>query len=449
MKFHSLRSSLTSTFLAVAAGVILGSCGGGGATTNAGQGGAFQVLPKDATFFAGVPATIQVLGGRGPYAVTSSEPGLLPVPNTLNGNILEVVAANPGVIDTGLGPTDLPVRSVTITAREVGGASDATVIKVAQNFLLGYNVSMAASGCSATATGTGGAAAPQACAGGQTVVRIAPTFNGNLKGDRSITLKAIKGPYSWLFPTNDVNGNPVVAGDTLTAVTDHSGVLTAVMQVNPGVATQVGVLRVIDTETGVYIDTAFVIEGSVNAGALTVIPDAFTFTGLLATDCGTGSGTVTVLDGTPPYMATSSDSSVRVSPSTSTTNPGTFTITATNPHLCLTGAAVVITDSVGGRASVSVDTLAGAGTPPAMTVSPTAITLACGASASAAIVGGSGSYSATSSLNRVSVLISGSTITFTRLTGDPAPPYPTTANVLVSDGSTVTTVVVTVPPSCP
>ena len=79
------------------------------------------------------------------------------------------------------------------------------------------------------------------------------------------------------------------------------------------------------------------IVGSIAAGTLTAIPSALSFTGLLTTDCGTGSATVSVLDGTPPYMAISSDISVRVTPATSNTNPGTFTIEATNPNLCLTG----------------------------------------------------------------------------------------------------------------
>ena len=460
MKFHSLRSSLTGTLLAIASSLILGSCGGGGATTNPGQGGGFQILPKDATFYAGIPATIQVLGGRGPYAITSSEPGILPVPNTLNGNILEVVPTNPGVVDTGLAAGDLPVRSVTVTAREVGGASDAAVIKVAQNFLLGYNVSMVASGC-ATPAGTGGTGgttttvAPQACAGGQTTVTLASVFNGSLMGDRSVTLQAIKGPYSWVFPTNDISsGSPVItdAGKTLTAVTDHSGRLTAIMQVDPNVPTQVAVLRVIDTQTGAYIDNAFVIEGSTNGGALTAIPSKLSFTGALTSDCGTGSATVSVLDGAPPYMATSSDLSVRVTPATSNTNPGTFTIEATNPNLCLTGATVLITDSVGARATVTVDTLAGGGSPPTLTVSPAALNLACSSSASVAVVGGSGSYSVVSSHPRVTAVVLGNTITVTRLGApanpDPAPPYAPTASLLISDGATVVTVVATVPISC-
>lgn len=442
MKFHSLRSSLAGTFLAIAASLLLGACGGGGATTNPGQGGTFQIIPAAATFYAGVPATIQVLGGRGPYALSSSDPGVLPVPATLNGNSFEVVPNNPGVVDTGLTAGELQVLSVTITARETGGTSVQATIKVGQNFLLGYGVTMVASGCSASASGAGGTA-PQACAGGQTTVTLSAVFNGNLQGDRQFTFQALQGPFGWIFPTTGVVGNSV------TTVSDHLGVATAIMQVNPGVATQVAVLRVIDTATGVYQDVAFVIAGAANAGALTVIPSSFTFTGQLTTDCGTGSGSFQVLDGTAPYTATSSDSSLMVSPATTSSNPGQFTITATNPNLCLTNASVVVTDSIGGRATVTVTTSPGAGTTPAMTVSPTAVTLACGTSASVAVVGGSGSYSAVSSVSRVTSLITSTTITLTRLIHDPAPPYPTTATVLVSDGTTVVPVTVTIPASCP
>ncbi len=444
MNFHSLRSSLAGTFLAVAASLILTSCGGGGATTNPGQGGAFQIIPAAATFYAGVPATIQILGGRGPYAVSSSDPGVLPVPTTLNGNSFEVVPNNPGVVDTGLTAGELPVRSVTVTARETGGASAQSVIKVGQNFLLGYNVTFSTTTCTAAA---GAATAAQACAGGQTLVTVSAVFNGNLQGDRQLTFQAIQGPYGWVFPATGAVGN------SINVVTDHFGTASAILQVNPNVGTQIAVLRVLDTATGVYQDTAFLIAGSPNAGTLTVIPTTFTFGAALASQCGTGQGTVVVLDGTPPYMAVSTDPNVRVTPASSPSNPGQFTISASNPNICLTSASVVITDSTPGnpgRGTVTVTTTQGTTALPALAASPTSLTLVCGGTGSVSVVGGSGSYSASSSLNRVTAVVSGSTVSITRLTPDPpAPPYPTTVTVSVSDGTSLVPITVTIPATCP
>jgi hypothetical protein len=373
---------------------------------------------------------------------------LLPVPSIVSGHSFDVVANNPGVVDSGLAPTDLQVRTVTINVRDSSGQIATGTVKVAQNFLLGYGVSFSPVSCpapAAAAGGGGGGATPQACAGGQTAVIVRAVFNGNLQGNREFKFEAVKGPFGWVFPDGAV-------GNSITVMTDHTGTATAIMQVNAGVPTQVAVLRVTDVASGVTQDTAFVITGAISAGALTIIPNKFTFTGALSTQCGTGSGDFLVLDGTAPYSAISSSPNVTVSPSSTSANPGRFTINASNPNVCLTDATIIVTDAIGGRGTVTVSTALGSFTPPpapTFTVAPTAVTLSCATSGSVSAVGGSGIYTATSTHPRVTALVSGNTITITRLATDPAPPYPTTATISVSDGSAVQTVTVTVPATCP
>jgi hypothetical protein len=84
-----------------------------------------------------------------------------------------------------------------------------------------------------------------------------------------------------------------------------------------------------------------------------------------------------------------------------------------------------------------------------MTVAPTDVTVLCGQSASVAVVGGTGNYFTTSTHPRVTAVVSGNTVTITRLTGDGAVIYPTSGTVAISDGATIKTVDVTTDPNCP
>lgn len=447
MNIQSALRSLAGLLLAMAAGFIVAACGGGGASQSTGsaQGGIPIMQPNGATFYAGVPNTITITGGRRPYTLTSSEPSLMPVPQTVNGGSFEVIPANPGVIDTGLPPDALPVRTVNLTLRDASGQTAAMSVKVAVNFLTGYGVSFKSNCPSAGAA----ANAPAACAGGETVVSIIDTTNGNLHGNRPVRFEVIRGPLSFVqLP------NTTVVGNTYTTTTDHAGAAFAILRVNANVPSQVGVIRVVDVATGAYVDFVIPISASGPQSTLTAIPDKFTFTGALSTVCGTGSGDFLVFGGQPPYTAFSSDPNIRVTPSSTSANPGQFTVTATNPNVCVTGATIVVTDATGARATVTVDTAKGTTDPtppPPLTVAPTSITLACGTSGSVTVVGGvSGGYFVNSTHPRVTAVVSGNTITITRLSGDAAgQSFPTTASISVSDGRTIVPVGVTVPANCP
>ncbi|HEX3097549.1 MAG TPA: hypothetical protein VHQ02_07515 [Usitatibacter sp.] len=439
MKTRSL-SSLAGALFAIVAALVLSSCGGGGASGDAGNlGGSIAILPNSGTIFAGVPFTFQISGGRKPYSLTSDQPGVLSLPSQIDSNSVEVVAANPGVIDAGLAPTDLPVRTVNITARSGDGQVATATVKVAQNFLTGYGIAFSPVTCPvANALGA------QACAGGETALRFAAVFNGDLFGNRQFRLDVIKGPFQFVFPQGG-NGSSVVVQS------DHTGQVTAIIQSTGGVPTQLAVLRLTDIATGVSTDFVFTITGTSNGGVLTAIPSTITFTGNLTTDCGTGQSSFFVFDGSPPFNALSSNPAINVN-SSSSTNPGLFTVSVglTAPP-CPTGT-IIVTDSAGARATVDVKSVAGSGTPPTpptFVVAPTAITLACGTSGSVTAVGGSGSYSTTSTSPLVTAAVSGSTVTITRA-GPAGPGTGTmTSTVAVTDGSAIKTVDVTSPATCP
>jgi hypothetical protein len=283
----------------------------------------------------------------------------------------------------------------------------------------------------------------QACAGGTTAVRLQAVFNGNLVGNRSFRLEALRGNFAMRNPSTGQVSN------SITVNSDHTGVVLGLIEVAANTAGQLGVLRVTDVATGVYSDTVFVISGLSASQSLTAVPNTFTFTGALTTQCGTGSADFIVFDGVAPYTAVSSFPSITVTPTTSNTNPGRFTIRANDPNTCISNGTVVVTDALGGRTTVTVTTEAGSIVPPtpvSLAVGPSTITLGCGQSGSITAIGGNGGITATSTSAAVTAVASGGAITITRANTGTSP---TSVGIGVTDGRTVVTVTATVPATCP
>ncbi len=446
MKFHSLRTSLVGSAFALIAAVLLGSCGGGGASTN-NTGGNLQLLPSSATFFAGMPATMTISGGRRPYRLVSSEPGILPVPSSVDGNSFTVIPSNPGVIDTGIAVDELPVRTVLITVTDAENGVQQSSIRVAQNFLTGYGVRFN-SNCPTSGTS---AASPQACAGGETALRIVANFNGALIGNRTYRLEVLRGPFFWVFPDGRI------AGNTITVTTDHEGKAFAIFRVSSNVPTQLGVFRIVDVDTGVSTEHLFVITGTPLASELAIIPDEFTFTGRDTATCGTGSGQFLVFDGLPPYSAFSTFAQVTVTPASTDAQPGIFSFSVNDPNICLTGAIIVVTDARLARGIVTITTEAGTNDPPPppLRAIPSSITLTCTApTASTLVVGGAdpaAAVSASTTDPNLSLVAAGRTvsITFNPPGGGVIPVLPTvSATVTVTDGASTTNVTVRHPTDC-
>jgi hypothetical protein len=426
------------------ASVIVGSCGGGGASSPGEVNGTLAILPSAATLYAGVPYTFTVAGGRKPYFLSSTEPILLPVPSTLNGNSFQVVPGNPSVVDTGLDPNELPVRSVVITVRDSFGTTISTPsengLRVAQNFLTGYGVVFTTTNCGQ------GETTPQACSGADSIVRLVATQNGLLLPNRAVRFCAVRGNFKFVVPETPSNV-PATLVDCFDTVTDHSGVATARIRVPPDATTQIATLRVIDVASGAFVDQVFTIEQGTIVNQLTVIPNDFVFTGPRQGVCGTGSGDFIVFNGDPPYTAVSTNPNVTITPTSVNTNPARFTLSANNPFVCLDNVTVIVTDRANRRATVTVTTEEGSQTLPPLVVAPTTVSLndTCGFTTSVTAVGGTGSLSTNSTHPRVQATLSGNTVTITRLRPDPPPPpafYPNTAQVTVTDGTTIQTVTV-------
>jgi len=428
-------ASLLGLALSMLALGLLSSCGGGDAATNPNLGAAVTIEPQNATFYAGVPATITVSGFHPPYSISSSEPGILPVPDVVNGNTFQVIPNNPGVVDVGLPAGALPVRTVTVTVHAGNGNEASTSIKVAQNFLTCYTSTITSPGCS---TGT---VAVAACAGQPGVITMSAVFNGSLQGGKQFRFCNVIGDFQFFdIPTNSFQNCIVVTAD-------HEGRIIAPFRVTSGASGQLAIFRIQDVATGVFTDTVFVINAAtaVPQSVLTVIPSTISFTGRNGQECGTGSADVFIFGGVAPFTAFNSDPRVTVQPRTTTTNPPRFTITVGSPvPPCLTNVPVTFTDATGAHVTVTVNTTLGTSPPAApITVAPAAITLSsCGASGSVSVAGGSGNYSVSSSTSRIQALVQANTITITRIaTGDTAP-ITTPQQIGVTDGATTQTVTV-------
>ena len=440
MKFNSLRTSLVGGALALIAAALLGSCGGGGASgTN--EGGNLRVFPQSGTFFAGVPATVTIVGGRRPYIVSSSEPGILPVPQTVDASSFTVIPNQPGVIDTGIEEGQLPIRSVVLNVTDQENGFQSATIRVAQNFLTGYGFTFS-SNCAPPQGTTNN---PGACAGGETAIRIEANFNGTLAGNRTYRLEVTRGPFFWVYPDGQI------AGNTITVTTDHEGKAFAIFRVSPGIGTQIGAFRIVDVETGVSVEHIFPIQGIPIADELEIIPDEFTFTGPNNVTCGTGSAQFLVFDGVPPYTATSSFGQVTVTPTSTDSQPGQFRFSVNDPNVCLTDATIVVTDARLARGTVTITTDVGDADPPPLPVRvvPSTMTVACGQSGSAVITGGTGTYSAVESDPFLTTAIAGNTITVTDTRGTTTvDPTPVNVTVTVTDGSSTTSLRVTRSTDC-
>jgi hypothetical protein len=429
-------SSLTRYAFALASAFLLASCGGGGAASVGVDNVTIEVLPASATWYAGAPNTLTITGGAPPFTLSSSEPTVISVPQSTSSRTITLLPLNPSVVDVGIPVGGLQVRTVTITVHSANGSTNTSTIRVAQNFLTGYGFAFGATTCQ-------GGVSP--CAGGETAIIFDATTNGLILQDRVFRIERVRGPFQFVDPLNSNNQT-----DAINVVSDHQGKFTVVIRVAAGIPTQVGVLKITDVQSGANVLETFNISGVPATGTLTVIPTTVNLTGPNGTICGFGTFDVLVFDGVTPYTALCPNPQIQVVNATSTSQPGRFTFNVGASTTCLAAEQCVIQDAFGARTTFTVTTNKGVTpTPTPLTVAPNTLTLACGQSGNVTVVGGSGTYSANSSNSRVTASVSGNTVTITRLTGDVGGPFPTTATVTVTDGSSVGSTAATVPANCP
>jgi len=368
------RGVLVATFGALS--VLLAACGGGGTQgSSPTQTGTLAFLPETGSLYANNPFTITVAGGRCPYIVASNEQTLWPGNITLNcGTTSFVVTPNqPGVVDIGQDPQQVPSRKLNLTVRESGGTQANGSYDVLQNFLTGYSLSLSTIGTCAGAGATTNAT--QACSGSDSFLALVPVTNGVRYANKQLRFNVNYGSFAFILDSVGTTGG------TLTATADTAGRVQARIRVLSTAPTSYAQFRMTDVATGAYTDYTFVIVNGLSTGTLSVLPPSVSISGPNATTCGGGAVDIGVIGGNPPFTASvvGSASNISVSPPfLNATDPRTVRVTiatglGTNP--CPSGS-VLITDSGGQTATVSVTSAFGT-SPPATSLSLSPATIAC------------------------------------------------------------------------
>lgn len=434
-----LNSSLARAAAACAAALTLASCGGGGVSANPSpivDSPTLTILPATATLYAGLPTTFVLSGGTGAYIVTSSNQAIVPVSGGVTGRSVTVVP-NPVTVDT----------DVTLTMRDTGSATPVTASVTVKPGTVNNDLTITPSSQSAGCS-------PALCSGSDALVTVTISQGGIPLAARGIRFTAVTGNFSFL-PL----GSGVIeqGGAAFVTTTDETGIARAKIQVAALAPSQTALVQATDLASGAYRQASFpVVQFTGNTPAFFTLPSTITFTGPYANTCASSASTeVSVFGGTPPYTISGGSGAFGVSPGVVPASGGQFAVTLSATPICVTGGAIGVTDATGRTISVTVDNVAGTGTapPPAIALTPIALTLGCGASAQVVISGGTEPFNVGVDHPRVTATIvapATRVVTITRLGGpDPLPPYATTARVTVTDGTSSKQVTVTVPATCP
>lgn len=366
---------------------MLASCGGSGAAGGDPlKVGELSILPNTGSFYANVPITLNVAGGRGPYFITSNEQTVLPLNFQLNGNTFSAVPNNPGVTDTPNPDNQTPegatpFRPVVVTVRDAAGLQVQGIYNVFQNFLTGYGLSVSSVAvCDSAAVGV-----PQACAGEDSLISLRPISNGLRLPNKQFRLSALLGAFAFIVDSTGVTG------PTVTVTTDERGETFARIRITANAITQYAAFRMTDVATGAYRDFTFIIKNANGSNIpLSILPKTVALSGATTAQCGTGLVNVFIFGGKPPYTAdTSFPNSISITPPSVTRSGDAFSVQVFNPNICLGPGNVIFKDAAGAFVSMDITTTAGTVAPVLpLSVAPSSICVPDGGSAVVSISGG-------------------------------------------------------------
>jgi hypothetical protein len=377
--------------LLAAAGVLaLSACGGGsGAPNNPFEPGPptptlLSVVPDEATAYPGTPLILSVQGGTPPYTAFAANPAALPVPPTVSGNTLALLANN---VDA--------VQAANVTIRDSGGQVAVAEITVRPAVLSVGSITIVPSSLPCTT---------EACSGQTSVATVKATGSGGtpLVG-RQVRYDVVQGSFA-IQTTNP--GSPLAS--TQTVLTDANGEARVIVSVAPNTPTQIGLLRATDITSGSQVTAQFVIsQVTAGEGVLSVAPTGnVTITGPLQNVCSSGARvSFYIFGGTPPYrVVTNFPDVVTLVGTPVLTNGGGFDIVTNGA--CFVNLTFAITDATGRTLTSGVPTVSNqpgtaVPTPPAPTPAlvltpPTqTVTGSCGTNRTYqfAVIGGTPPYS--------------------------------------------------------
>ena len=448
---------LVAVLFLCTAPLALTGCGGGGAASPApSDSGSLALSPASATLYAGVPYDLNIVGGRKPYLITSSEPTIIALNRTVSASSVTIVANNPGVVDPSASASEVPRRSVTISVRDSLGATVSAQYSVLQNFFTGYRQVYSNTCPTADANSV-----VDACSGTDSLVQLVPVSQGSLYVNRELRLDRVRGDFTFV---NEASSASPQTSDRIQVRTDGTGRALARIRVALAAPAQLATYTITDVATGATTTVAFVIVQVSTTAAVDLevraTPASVTLNGLTTAQCGSGTADFLISGGRPPYSIGGVPSGLTVAPGVTLPASGSR-LTVTVPPVaapCPQPYTMLVSDSVGRLTSVTVNTSPGiASGAQALELIPEQVTLPgrlvdqCGnGSTDLVVVGGRPPY-AVSVPPGVGVapagplVSSGSrlTVTIPPATAPCPPPY----SILVTDSSgnrDVTSIVTTV-----
>ncbi len=416
---------LARLVLALLTFAVVASCGGGvSGPAPVDDPTRITILPAISTVYSGTPTTFVISGGTGSYIVASSNQTVLPVAGAITGNTITVIP-NLVVADT----------LVTLTVRDTGTTPLATATVTVKPGTVNNDITI-------TPTSTQGCA-PAVCSGGDAEVVATLSQGGSPLPARGTRFEVVSGNF--FFITTTPGSTVETLATSVILVTDETGKARARIRVPADAPNQTALLQVTDLGTLAFQRASFVIVQSTGSSVgFFVSPTSVTFQGTRTDQCaGSGiSASFFIFGGNAPYtVSNTAPTAFFVSPTTVSSSGGSFTVTPTGQ--CFDNAAVIVRDSSGRTVTVTVSNKLGTETVPALSVSPTNVTLSsCTGAASVSVAGGRGPsfYFVNSGSDSIVASISGNTVTISRRNPSPATPGP--VNVGVSDGTSTANVTV-------
>jgi len=284
--FCRLPSLIARAAAALAAAILVASCGGGVSANPSPivDSPTLTILPASATLYSGMPTTFVLSGGTGAYIVTSDNQAIVPISGGVTGRSVTVVP-NPVTADT----------TVTLTLRDTGSAAPVTATLTVRPGTVTNNVSITpnplqSSSCS-----------PAVCSGGDAEVRATLSQGGIPLAARGVRFEVMSGDFRFIVTPAGVA--PEQTALSVAVATDETGIARARIRATALAPNQTALLRVTDMGSGAYRQTSFAIaQFTGNTPSFFTLPSAISFTGPYENVCAADAITlVSVFGGVPPY----------------------------------------------------------------------------------------------------------------------------------------------------